>query len=342
MNYVDDGHIKYLEDDDGVLHFIADRSVKHRIKAEEDWKYKKWEEYNTSRALIGYEPIEDYGEFIIGILGSTLSIEDVLIIEEERNKKGYLKYLKNTDIFESLIRDNFGSFYFSIYNRLLEVDLEPQYRLRFVYLCTYMDYDNKLKFGNAIGEARLMLERDLIEVLGLSERESRNTKKALIEAELITVESDKTITINKKYAIKGKITKRDLKGSMRIMENGLREIYTKAKPTEHKRLDIFIKVLPYVNYNHNVLCKNPSEMDVDKVEPLTLDELCDIVGYDKNNSTKLKSELLKLKVDGNKAILFVLKGREMHAYVNPYIYYKGKSLESLRALMNMFRIGRKK
>lgn len=338
MNYVDDGHIKYLEDDDGILHFIADRSVKHRIKAEEDWKYKKWEEYNTSRALRGYEPIEDYGEFIIGILGSTLSIEDVLIIEEERNKKGYLKYLKNTDIFESLIRDNFGSFYFSIYNRLLEVDLEPQYRLRFVYLCTYIDYDNKLKFGNAIGEARLMLERDLIEVLGLSQNETIRTKKALIEANLISIEDDKTISINKRYAIKGKITKRDLKGSMRIMENGLREIYTKAKPTEHKRLDIFIKVLPYINYNHNVLCKNPTESDVTKIEALTLSELCEIVGYDKTKSVRLKNELLKIKVDEQMAFGVFETGYGKRLYVNPKVYYKGRDLESLRALINMFNI----
>lgn len=338
MRYIDEGHIKYLEDDDGVLHFIANRSILKRIKAEEDWKYKKWEEYNTSRALRGYEPIEDYGEFIIDVLGSTLSIEDALIIEEEANKKKYSKYLKNTNVFETMIRDNFGSFYFSIYNRLLKIDLKPQYRIRFIYLCTFMNYDNKLEFGNGIGNTKLMVERDLIEVLGLSQNETIRTKKALIESDLISIEDDKTISINKRYAIKGKITKRDSRESVRIMENGLREIYAKAKPSEHKRLDIFIKVLPYVNYNHNVLCKNPNESDVDKVEALTLSELCEIVGYDKTKSVRLKNELLKIKVDEQMAFGVFETGYGKRLYVNPKVYYKGRDLESLRALINMFNI----
>ena len=338
MRYIDEGHIKYLEDDDGVLHFIANRSILKRIKAEEDWKYKKWEEYNTSRALRGYEPIEDYGEFIIDVLGSTLSIEDALIIEEEANKKKYSKYLKNTNVFETMIRDSFGSFYFSIYNRLLKIDLKPQYRIRFIYLCTFMNYDNKLEFGNGIGNTKLMVERDLIEVLGLSQNETIRTKKALIESDLISIEDDKTISINKRYAIKGKITKRDSRESVRIMENGLREIYAKAKPSEHKRLDIFIKVLPYVNYNHNVLCKNPNESDVDKVEALTLSELCEIVGYDKTKSVRLKNELLKIKVDEQMAFGVFETGYGKRLYVNPKVYYKGRDLESLRALINMFNI----
>lgn len=342
MRYIDEGHIKYLEDDDGVLHFIANRSILKRIKAEEDWKYKRWEDYNINRALKGYEPIEDYGEFIIDVLGATLSIEDALIIEEEANKKKYSKYLKNTSIFETMIRDNFGSFYFSIYNRLLKIDLKPQYRIRFIYLCTFMNYDNKLEFGNGIGDTKLMVERDLIEVLGLSQNEAIRTKKALIEADLISIEEDKTISINKRYAIKGKITKRDSRESVRIMENGLREIYAKAKPSEHKRLDIFIKVLPYVNYNHNVLCKNPSETDVDKVEPLTLKELCEIVGYDTTKSVRLKNDLLKVKVNEQLAMGVFETKNGKQIYINPYVYYKGKNIESLLALMNMFRIDRKK
>ena len=342
MQYVDDGHIKYLEDDDGTLHFIADRSIKKRIAKEEDWKYKKWEEYNLNRALKGYEPITEYGEFIVDILGATLSVEDVIIIEEERNKKSYAKYLKNKDVFNVMIEDNFGGFYFIMYDRLLAEDLEEQYRVRFTLLCTYMDYDNKLKFGNGKGDSKLMLERDLEEVLRLSKRETINTKKAFIKYGLITIEKDKTITVNRKYAIKGRISKRDLRRSVRIMEYGFREIYTRANAKEHKRLGIFIKLLPYINYNHNVVCKNPSECDVSKIEPLNLSELCDIVGYDKTNHSKLKSDLLKLKVDGMNAILFVLKGKELHIYINPCIYYKGRDIESLSALMNMFRVSRKK
>lgn len=338
MQYVDIEHKRYLVDDDGALHFIVDRSIKKRIKKEEDWKYKKWEEYNINRALKGYATIEDYGEFIVDILGATLSIEDVMIIEEEKNKKAQSKYLKNKDIFNVMIEDNFGGFYFIMYDRLLEEVLEEQYRFRFTYLCTYMDYDNKLKFGNGKGDSKLMLEKDLEEVLMLSKRETIRTKKAFIKYGLITIDKDKTITINKKYAIKGKIGKRDLKRSVRIMEYGIREMYTKANAREHKRLDIFNRLLPYVNYNHNVLCKNPNESDIKKIEPLNLSELCDIVGYDKTKSVRLKNELLKIKVDGQLAMGIFESDNGKRIYINPKVYYKGRDIESLRALINMFRI----
>lgn len=338
MEYVDIEHKRYLQDDNGELHFIVDRSIKKRIKKEEDWKYKKWEEYNINRALKGYAPIEDYGEFIINILGATLSIEDVMIIEDEKSKKAQSKYLRNKDIFNVMIEDNFGGFYFIMYDRLLEEVLEEQYRFRFTYLCTYMDYDNKLKFGNGKGDSRLMLEKDLEEVLILSKRETIRTKKAFIKYGLITIDKDKTITINKKYAIKGKIGKRDLKRSVRIMEYGIREMYTKANAREHKRLDIFNRLLPYVNYNHNVLCKNPSESDIKKIEPLNLSELCDIVGYDKTKSVRLKNELLKVKIDGQLAMGIFESDNGKRIYINPKVYYKGRDIESLRALINMFRI----
>lgn len=338
MEYVDIEHKRYLQDDNGELHFIVDRSIKKRIKKEEDWKYKKWEEYNINRALKGYKPIESYGEFIVNILGATISIEDMVIIEEEKNRRGYLKYLKGKDEFNLMIEDRFGGFYFLNYDRLLKVDLEPQYRTRFTYLCAYMGYDNRLRYGNAIGDAKLMLEKDLEEALRLSKRETINTKKALIKANLITIEEDKTITINKEYAIKGKIGKRDLRRSVRIMEYGVKEMYANANAKEHKRLDIFIRLLPFVNYNHNVLCKNPSESDIKKIEPLNLSEVCDIVGYDKTKSVRLKNELLKIKVDGQLALGIFESDNGKRIYINPRVYYKGKDIESLRALINMFRI----
>ena len=246
--------------------------------------------------------------------------------------------MKSKNEIDTLIRDNLGGFYFSIYKDLLDIKLEPQYEFRFIYLCAYMNYDNKITFGNAEGNGKLAHEKDLMEVLGLSQNETIRTKNALIKANLITIEEDKTISINKKYAAKGKITKKILRGSVRIMEIGLRNLYENVTPKEHKKVDVLIKLLPYVNYDYNILCKNPSEPNKDKIEPLTIKDLCGIIGYDVKNQTKLKNSLLKLKVKNKCVIAITLVGNKHAISVNPYIYYKGNKINNLKHLCAIFDI----
>ena len=66
------------------------------------------------------------------------------------------------------------------------------------------------------------------------------------------------------------MTKKELKGTVRMMELGVKEIYENAKPIEHKRLSLFIKILPYVNYNYNIICFNPEEGNKDEIRPMDL------------------------------------------------------------------------
>lgn len=341
MQYVDDGHIRYLEDDDGVLHFIVDRRVKKRITKEEDWRYKKWEEYNTNRVLKGYEPIECYEEFLVDVLDIVLSCDEALILEEYRKQQSYAKYMGSKSEIDTLIRDNLGAFYFSIYSRLLKVDLESQYKFRFVYLCTYLNYDGKLQFGNAKKGNNLMLERDLMEVLGLSQNETIRTKKALIKANLITIEEDKTISINRKYALRGKIGNRDLrKGSIRIMMEGIQKLYESVSAKEHKKLALFIEILPYINFNHNIVCSNPNESNVEKIEPISITKLANMMGY--STTQKLKKGLMDIKIDGKSLIMIATIDNKNMIVVNPSLYYKGNNIEALRGIINLFKIANRK
>ena len=327
----------YIIDNNGIMYFIADRKVKRRIISEDDWKYNRWEQYNLNQAYKGGEPIECYEEFLVDVLDCVLTAEESIILEEYKKQQGHAKYMKSKTELDTFIRDNLGGFYFSIYPKLLNLKVEPQYITRFMDLCTYMNYDNKLVMGKTKG-VEPILERDLSDILMLKDEETRKTKNAFIKYGLINIEEDKTITINKKIAVKGKIGKRDLKGSIRVMENGIREIYAKATPKEHKKLSTLFKVLPYVNYHHNILCKNPWEEDINKVEPLTIKEICVMMGYNINQCSRFKKDLLSIKVSGMDAILFVLRDNKFHIYINPLIYYKGNDIDNLKSLVNMFKV----
>lgn len=230
--------------------------------------------------------------------------------EEFENLRLYQERKANKELIEAVNREKseyevfqmeiMGKFHFNIYEKLLALNLEPQYLTRFVYLCCFLDFDDsRVKWGKSNNKNATI--KDLEEILGLSERECRKTKNALIEKGLMTINEDKTIEINEEYAFKGK-GKKDMKGSVKMFDNGFKEIYENATPKEHKRLGILIKLLPTVNYDWNMLCANPEETEEDKIIPLTLKDICAIVGYSENQKSRLKKDLLKIEVNGKAVI----------------------------------------
>lgn len=293
-------------------------------------KLKKWELHNEKLLLHGEDHIT-FEQWEIGYCGA---VTDHL--SEEQNKQETVKkHVKNFSEIAELIR-SFGGFYFSCYKNLLKLKLDKQYMFRFIYLCTLMDYENKITFGNAKGDNGVAAAKDLQEILKLSKRETINTKNELIENKLIIINDDKTISINNKYAVKGDIDKRKLKGSVRAMEQGIQELYNKAKATEHKKLGLLIELLPYINFTHNVLCNNPNETDINKVDPLNLTEVMQLVEY--KNLSRFKKDLLNLTVNDELVAKITETKHGKFIYINPRIFYKGNNVDDLKAAVNEFRI----
>ena len=265
--------------------------------------------------------------------------EDFIIDETEdiQKKNEILNKRKSDDEFKIFIDQNLGNFYFLFY-KLIKKGIERQYIIRFLYLCTYMDYENKLLFGNGLEETKYMREKDLQEVLKLSKRETSYTREALIKNELIFIK-DNLIEVNKKYCIKGKIESSKKKSQkVRIFENGLKELYEKAKPKEHKKLALLIELLPYINLKFNIVCKNPTCENIKDLKPIDLKEICKIIKYSPNQSSRLKKDLLSLKVNEELVIMFNETGSAKFITINPKIYYKGTKLDDLKWLINSFEI----
>ena len=268
------------------------------------------------------------------ILDENFKIDET---EDIQKKNEILNKKKSDNEFKMFVDKNLGNFYFLFY-KLIKKGIERQYIIRFLYLCTYMDYENKLLFGNGLEETKYMREKDLQEVLKLSKTETSYTKKILIANELIFIENN-LIIINKKYCIKGKIESSKKKSQkVRIFENGLRELYEKAKPKEHKKLALLIELLPYINLKFNIICKNPTCENIKDLKPIDLKEMCKIIKYSSNQSSRLKKDLLSLKINGELTIMFSETGSAKFITVNPKIYYKGNKLDDLKWLISSFEI----
>lgn len=254
-------------------------------------------------------------------------------VQDSQNKKevtkDILKMKDEQSEFHKEILENYGGFYFNFYKR---INIEGQFLFRFLYLCSYMNYNNYLSDGR-----RLITLDKVNNLLALSDTELRRTIKFLLENELIKID-DNLILINEKYCKKGKIHKTKSIEVIRMFNEAIRELYEKALPREHKKLSLLISILPYINFRYNIICKNPNEDNIELVEPYKMSELCELLGYDKTNSSKLKRQLFALRINKEEVIGIFEKSCGKAIFVNPRLYYKGTRLEDVAYLADMFKL----
>lgn len=262
---------------------------------------------------------------------------NILELEDQQKKKETLEFLKIKNDFENLIYDNMGNFYFNFYLSLPKID--KQYIFRFIYLCTYLKYgDNRLMKRIKQNKYELIKVSDLMDLLKLGKTEYNKTRKALEESNLIKINKDHNIVIDNKISFIGKVDKNNKQEYSRIFKESIQELYNNSTPREHKRLALFIELLPFIHYKYNIICKNPRCELMQDVEPFTIQELQKISGNGGKNITRFKNNLLNIMVGGQKAMMLVEDYEKKFFIVNPKIYYKGNDLEDLTYLINLFRI----
>lgn len=252
---------------------------------------------------------------------------------------------QNRTNFQKFMLNEYGTFFFTNYIEILELlvdvrgDFDGALAFRFIYLSTYMDYDNKLKWGKGFrGKyTGYMNTKDLSEVMGLSKNHIAKFKNRLIESGLIIVTDGGVISINKKYCRKGKLVALNKRNSIRSFEHGIQELYKSSTAKEHKRLGVLVQLLPYLNFNHNVLCWNPEENIPERLEVLTIQDICRIVGKSVAHARRFEGEMFKISVGGNYLIGKFRYYSCTEAYViNPALFYKGNNIDALKGLSNLF------
>lgn len=258
-----------------------------------------------------------------------LTYEDQMAtkVEKSEKQKEVMERMRNATEFKEHIKKKYGTFYFNYYNTMI-YNIKPQYLTRFAYLCSYMNYDNLLVFRSANNRQHPIYEEDLQMVLRISRAETYNTKKELLDNDLIVINDDKTISVNEKFCKKGEIMKNKKEEKVRIFDNAVKEIYEKSKPTEHKKLSLLFRILPYINLRHNIICDDTTEEIEERIRPITIKTLSELLGV--SNASRLKSDLLSITVGGEPVILISLAQNKSMIRVNPLIYYKGTDVRDLK------------
>lgn len=269
--------------------------------------------------------VVNYSEILAGVDKETLANE---------KSKEILEKIKDQDEFDKFVYSILGNFYFGFYKRI-EDKIKPMNYVRFLYLCSYMDYQNRLV--KRIGVKNFSIKEDeLQEILRIGKTEYYNTKKELLDNEMIIVNDDKSICINENYCKKGKIVKNNMVSKIRIFNNGIKSLYESCNAKEHKKLAFLFDIIKYCHYDYNIICFNPSEELSDKIKTLSVKELCLELGY--KNVTDFRRKMMNFKIN-NKPVfdIHTVNSKEV-IQINPMIYYNGNKLDELRSVCVIFKL----
>ena len=145
--------------------------------------------------------------------------------------------------------------------------------------------------------------------------------------------------MNSKVFFYGPVSK-EMGAHQKIYMRAVKELYNCTPTGNLKHIGYILKILPFVNIEHNILCHNPYTPNFNEVEPMILQEFCEKVGLASDRSTvaRLKRAYASLvfELDGKSHnfcnLLFTNHGEGYIIYLNPRILYSGSDYEGMQLL----------
>lgn len=276
----------------------------------------------------------------------------ILDTKNKKQKEGIKKKSSNTRNMSEFIKNNEGSYIHLIYKYSCPImeKLQSHYEgnksnihiIRFIVLASYSTFGGKLfdKNNNEIKKSSL----SKIWHTENNRKSINETYNILTELGYIYETKEGYIMINEDIVVKGAIedfkklhkVDKDLT-YIRVFSQNIQNLYEGTEPKQRKQLANLFKVLPYINFAHNVFCENPTEVDHKKLDLLNWTDLAKLCGYEDNKHiAKFKRDLMKLKIYGYDTIGQFITDSKKAICINPKVYYGGNDIEDVKRLYVMF------
>jgi hypothetical protein len=294
----------------------------------------------TTKQKRGYLAIKDNATVIDGVVydgeGNTQSRAELVVNITEAQREG----LQAVDELTTHEIEN-GLFVFAffescktmgeVYPSLTQADLA-----RLMFVGTYTGYrTGRLQHDNG----RPIDKKALEMLVGISRNKFAEFYRKLV-SENILQEVDGEIFVNPSVFYRGPVKgigyQLDEYRHTRLFRKTVRELYEKYSGRKTAQLAIIYAVLPFLNFDTNVVCFNPKESDEDEIQPMNLENLAALLHY--QDTQKLRRSLESVKIDGQPVFWLppnVHDKRHRRIIVNPRVVFAGSS-ESLKAVKVMF------
>ncbi|MBY8908879.1 hypothetical protein K6L05_03650 [Salinicoccus roseus] len=204
-------------------------------------------------------------------------------------------------------------------------------------LQSYMDWQNMIK--NKPMDKLPMTKQEMQAVLQIrSEKTLRGLLKRFTERELINEgsaesygKSYKAYYINSAYCFRksviGDNKNRKTDKAVKVFMDSIKDVYkeTAIKPAD---IGFLMRVIPYINYHSNILCKDPSKRDHSEAQYMTIAEIAKEVRMSREETAKKIASLTW----GDKYVFARIKvgtGSNQIIKVNPYVMSRSSGIEAL-------------
>ena len=225
---------------------------------------------------------------------------------------------------------------------------------RLIYLATYIDYndreENVLVRHGKNNKIEYLTKKDIQEIMGLSEKTFKSFFKNMTDNNLIWSVNNK-FYISNEYFSKGRSTF-DKRKYTRIFINTTRELYKMSSAREHKKLSYVFQLAGFINYETNILCSNPNEIERSELNKLTLRDICEILGISTESKSmyRLEHDLYKIhfKINDKKCYVFsrvIVKGgngTNDYFVVNPMVIWQGSNVDKAKETIEWLYFTKKK
>ena len=215
--------------------------------------------------------------------------------------------------------------------------LEPQEVARFLYISTFIDYDNVLK--NDKGEP--LTKKTLWKLTFMRPSVFNQLYEKLTNENFIFENENETISVNDEKVTKGDHKMKNVSYT-RMYINTIRKLYKGCDQRQHKSLGYLFKLIPFLDYESNMICYKNDE----KFSPMTTEEIMmmldDSMNTTKGGITRFNRQLLNFSVTikNKKYPVFgkisfeTQNGKLSNGWVvNPCLFYQGNKIENVNFLL---------
>lgn|GEM_PF-1850474 len=211
---------------------------------------------------------------------------------------------------------------------------------RLMYLGTLVEWETGiLKYGYGKG-IETITYKNFHEVVKLSKNRAYPLLNQLLESKVLNKNIHNELIMNKELFYRGRkenfpMTIKDKKFT-RLFRKTVQRLFTNASSQQMNSIAIIYMILPFLNLYTNIISHNPDEIDINKINPMTLGQLADMLGY--KDYRKLKTTLNSVKIGESYVFGFFYTEndkRTMKIVVNPKVVFAGDG-EQLGLLNTLF------
>lgn len=253
-----------------------------------------------------------------------MNYNDVITSQEELQRRVKAKQ-ERLEHEATRYRSNGRKYYFVKSDSKFD-GISPAMVTRLIYLSTYAGYGNSVLMLTAKTKMKRV---DLPDILGLSQRHTANFWNE-VSPQYVSEDEDGYLILNDNVFKRGRLKRKQSIPYQQFYIDGVRKLYEAANGKYHKQLGYLFSMLPFISVEYNLICHNPYEKDMDKVNLMSIAEFCNEIGYDKSNIGRLKRiyNAVRFDVEGRQErfCTMIYNGIDENSAkicINPNVLYAG-------------------